>query len=73
MFPSPQTVSLTVIGGVEQIASLNPTEIKIIVDFNDWSHLKQFYEPKVGIPKDLLDWRDISPKNVEIGVAREIK
>ena len=73
VFPSPQTVSLTVIGGVEQIAKLNPTDIKIIVDFNDWSHLKQFYEPKVSIPKDLLDWRDISPKNVEIGVAREIK
>ena len=73
VFPSPQTVSLTVIGGVEQIASLNPTDIKIIVDFNDWNHLKQFYEPEVSIPKDLLDWRDISPKNVEIGVAREIK
>ena len=73
VFPSPQTVSLTVIGGVEQIANLNPTDIKIIVDFNDWNHLKQFYEPKVSIPKDLLDWRDISPKNIEIGVAREIK
>ena len=73
VFPSPQTVSLTVIGGVNQIANLNPTDIKVIVDFNDWSHLKQFYEPKVSIPKNLLDWRDISPKNVEIGVAREIK
>ena len=55
------------------LSSLNPTDIKVIVDFNDWSHLKQFYEPKVSIPKNLLDWRDISPKNVEIGVAREIK
>ena len=73
VFPSPQTVSLTVIGGVNQISNLNPTDIKVIVDFNDWSHLKQFYEPKVTIPKNLLDWRDISPKNVEIGVAREIK
>ena len=73
VFPSPQTVSLTVIGGVNQISNLNPTDIKVIVDFDDWSHLKQFYEPKVSIPKNLLDWRDISPKNVEIGVAREIK
>ena len=73
VFPSPQTVSLTVIGGVKQISTLNPTDIKVIVDFNDWSHLKQFYEPKVSIPKNILDWRDISPKNVEIGVAREIK
>ena len=73
VFPSPQTVSLTVIGGIKQISNLNPNDIKVIVDFNDWSHLKQFYEPKVSIPKNLLDWRDISPKNVEIGVAREIK
>ena len=73
VFPSPQTVSLTVIGGINQISNLNPNDIKVIVDFNDWSHLKQFYEPKVSIPKNLLDWRDISPKNVEIGVAREIK
>ena len=73
VFPSPQTVSLTVIGGINQISNLNPNDIKVIVDFNDWSHLKQFYEPTVSIPKNLLDWRDISPKNVEIGVAREIK
>ena len=58
---------------MKQISNLNPTDIKVIVDFNDWSHLKQFYEPEVSIPKNLLDWRDISPKNVEIGVAREIK
>ena len=73
VFPSPQTVSLTVIGGINQISNLNPNDIKVIVDFNNWSHLKQFYEPKVSIPENLLDWRDISPKNVEIGVAREIK
>ena len=53
--------------------STSLTHNYIIVDFNDWSHLKQFYEPKVSIPKNILDWRDISPKNVEIGVAREIK
>ena len=73
VFPSPQTVSLTVIGGVNQISNLNPTDIKVVVDFNDWSYIKQFYEPEVSIPKNLLDWRDISPKNIEIGVAREIK
>ena len=43
------------------------------MDFKSWNHLKQFYEPEVKIPEDLLDWRDISPKNIEIGVARELK
>ena len=73
VFPSPQTVSLTVIGGVNQIANLTPEDIKILVNFNNWNHLKQFYEPEVKIPESLLDWRDLSPKNIEIAVARELK
>ena len=73
VFPSPQTVSLTVIGGVNQISGLSSNDITVFVDFKDWNHLKQFYEPKVKIPENLLDWRDISPKNIEIGVARELK
>ena len=73
VFPSPQTVSLTVIGGVKQISGLTSDDITVFVDFKDWNHLKQFYEPEVKVPEALLDWRDISPKNIEIGVARELK
>lgn len=73
VFPSPQTVSLTVIGGVKRIAELTPVDIKVIVDFNNWNHQIQFYEPQVNIPLDILNWRDISPKNIEIGVARELR
>ena len=60
-------------GGVRRIASLIPEDIKVIIDFNNWNHQKQFYEPQVIIPNNILDWRDISPKNLEIGVAREIQ
>ena len=73
VFPSPQTVSLTIVGGVKRIASLMPEHINVIIDFDNWNHQKQFYEPQVIIPNDILDWRDISPKNLEIGVAREIQ
>ena len=73
VFPSPQTVSLTVVGGVKRIAELAPDDIKVIVDFNNWNHQIQFYEPEVDIPSDILDWRDISPKNIEIAVARELR
>jgi len=73
VFPSPQTVSLTIVGGVKRIASLIPEDINVIIDFDNWNHQKQFYEPQVKIPNDILDWRDISPKNLEIGVAREIR
>ena len=72
-FPSPQTVSLTVIGGMNRIANLDPEEIIISVNFNEWNIQKQFYEPKVIIPSDLLEWRDLSPRNIEVAVAREIQ
>jgi YbbR domain-containing protein len=73
VFPSPQTVSLTVIGGVQRIAELNPDEIEVIIDFNDWNLQVQFYEPSVNVPIDILKWRDLSPRSLELGVAREVK
>ena len=73
VFPSPQTVSLTVVGGVQRIAKLKPEDIQIIIDFNRWENKIQFYEPTVIIPSDVLEWRDISPRSLELGVAREVK
>ena len=73
VFPSPQTVSLTVIGGATRIASIIPNEIKIQINFKDWNLNNQFYEPSVTLPSDLLEWRDLSPRNLEVAVAREIK
>ena len=73
VFPSPQTISLTVIGGLKRIASLNPEEIDIIINFNNWNPQKQFYEPNVILPRDILEWKDLSPKNLEIAVARELE
>ena len=73
VFSSPQTVSLTVIGGLQRIASLTPEEIKVSINFSDWSSQIQFYEPKVNLPNGLIDWKDISPKSLEIAVARELK
>ena len=70
VFSSPQTVSLTVIGGLQRIASLTPEEIKVSINFSDWSSQIQFYEPKVNLPNGLIDWKDISPKSLEIAVAR---
>ena len=73
VFPSPQTVSLTVIGGVHRIAKLNPEEVQIVINFNNWNRQIQFYEPQVNIPSDVLEWRDISPRSLELGVAREVQ
>ena len=58
---------------MQRIASIKPEEIKVHINFNDWSSQIQFYEPKVNLPNGLLDWKDISPKSLEIAVAREIR
>ena len=42
VFPSPQTVSLTVVGGVNQIANIKPDDISVIVDFKSWKLKKTF-------------------------------
>ena len=73
VFPSPQTVSLTLIGGATQISKIKPGDISVSVDFTSWTIDQSFYEPKVSIPFDILNWRDLSPRKIELGVARESK
>ncbi len=73
VFPSPQTVSLTVVGGLSQIAEIKPTDISVIVDFNLWELEKMFYTPIITVPFEILNWKDLSPRTIELGVARESK
>ena len=73
VFPSPQTVALTVIGGLKQISKLRAEEINVTLDFNFWSSKQQFYEPNVYVPKSVIKWQDLSPRSLELGVARQSK
>ena len=73
VFPSPQTVSLTVVGGVNQIAEIEPNDISVVVDFKSWKLEKNFYIPKITVPFDILNWKNLSPRTIELGVARESK
>jgi YbbR domain-containing protein len=73
VFPSPQTVSLTVVGGLNQISEIEPFDISVVVDFNLWKLEKFFYSPSVSIPFDIINWKDLSPRSIELGVARESK
>ena len=73
VFPSPQTVSLTVVGGVTQISKIKPSDVSVTVDFNLWNINQNFYEPQVAFPFDVLSWKDLSPRTIELGVAREAK
>ena len=45
----------------------------IVINFNNWNRQIQFYEPQVNIPSNVLEWRDISPRSLELGVAREVQ
>lgn len=73
VFPSPQTVSLTIVGGVQRIADLTFEDIQVTIDFKDWRIDKQFYEPKISLPHGAIEWRDLSPRSLELGVAREVQ
>ena len=69
-FPNPSTVSLTVTGGVQFIASLEPTDIYVSLDYNEFQEGELSQEPRVQVPADVLEWRDLSPKAIELTIQR---
>ena len=69
-FVSPQTVSLTVIGGTDFISNLRPEDLVISVDLNNWNSKQQFYDLKVVTPKNIISWMDLSPQSVELVVTK---
>ena len=72
VFVNPATVSLTIVGGLEQITSISPEDIDVIIDFDYWNSEKQFYSPSIKLPEFLIEWKDLSPNNLEILVIKEI-
>ena len=72
VFVNPATVSLTIVGGLEQIANIVPEDIDVIIDFDYCNSDKQFYSPSIKLPEYLIEWKDLSPNNLEILVIKEI-
>jgi len=69
---NPSTVSLTIVGGVDYIAQIQPLDINVFINFtSEWSPKRQFYEPKVIVPSGIISWRDLTPRNIELAVAKE--
>jgi len=69
---NPSTVSLTIVGGVDYIAQVQPLDINVFINFtSEWSPKRQFYEPKVIVPSEIISWRDLTPRNIELAVAKE--
>ena len=72
VFVNPATVSLTIVGGLKQITNILPEDINVIIDFDLWNSEKQFYLPTIKLPDYLIEWKDLSPNNLEILVIKEI-
>ena len=73
LFVNPTTVALTVIGGVDRIAAVNPKDILVTINFaKQWISGKNYYEPTVSVPVDILEWQDLSPRNLELVVTKDI-
>ncbi len=73
LFVNPTTVALTVIGGVDRIADIESDDIIVTIDFaKQWISGKNYYEPTVKIPVDILEWQDLSPRNLELVVTKDI-
>ena len=69
---NPSTVSLTIVGGINYIAKIEPTDIIVSIDFTyQWSPKKQFYEPTIIVPEGIINWKDLTPRNIELAVAKE--
>ena len=72
VFVNPATVSLTIVGGLNQITNILPEDIDVIINFDLWNSEKQFYSPTIKLPDYLIEWKDLSPNNLEILVIKEI-
>ena len=70
VYANPSVVSLTVKGGVDYIANIDASNIKVSIDFLQWRRSQAYYEPTVEVPKDILGFSDLSPKNIELVVTR---
>ena len=69
---NPSSVSLTIVGGINYIAKVKSSDIYVSIDFtSQWSPKKQFYEPTILMPEEIISWKDLTPRNIELAVAKE--
>jgi len=73
VFVNPRTVSLTIEGGVDRIAEIKSEDIVVLINFQEqWTSNQQFYEPRIILPENILSWKDLSPRNVELVLTRVV-
>jgi YbbR domain-containing protein len=68
---SPSSVDLTVVGGVDYLAELDSNDVEVFIDYRtQWSPTNLFVEPQVQLNKNILEFQDLVPKQLEIITTR---
>ncbi len=68
----PSTVSLKIIGSNERIQSITPDSIEVYFDYSkEWIPSKIYYQPRVRVPEDVMEWKDLKPSRVEVVIVRK--
>ncbi|MCK4577612.1 MAG: YbbR-like domain-containing protein [Candidatus Marinimicrobia bacterium] len=71
VYVSPSTVSLTVIGGVDFLADQDNELVNISIDFaTQWSPTNHFVEPQIVMDENIIEFRDLVPKQLELITTR---
>jgi len=72
VFVGPSTVALTVTGGVDYLTSLDDDAVEVFVDYQaQWSPTNLLVDPQVRLDPNLLEYRDLVPKQLEIITTRQ--
>ncbi|MFB0517197.1 MAG: YbbR-like domain-containing protein [Candidatus Neomarinimicrobiota bacterium] len=67
----PSSVALTVTGGVDYLANLDDEAVEVFIDYqSQWSPTNLMVEPQVRLGPNLLEYRDLVPKQLEIITTR---
>ncbi len=67
----PSTVALTVTGGEDYLLNLDDDAVEVFIDYQtQWSPENLLVEPQVRLDKNLLEYRDLVPKQLEIIATR---
>ncbi len=73
-FVSPSTVSITVVGGVDFSARIDSSEIHVYIDYGEqWSPTNLFVQPQITVSTDIIEYRDLVPRQLEIITTRQAK
>ena len=68
----PNTVSLRITGGNDQIQDLTRRDFYVYFDYlSQWFPNKNYYPVKITTPKEVLDVIQINPQQIEVVVIKK--